>query len=186
MFWIQTLEGFPFDLENPEAGKISPGAISTGLSRLCRYLGHCLSFYSVAQHSILVESLVDDPELKLPALLHDANELYTGFGDVSGPAKQLLKHHFGSWLKNHEQNVNRAIAARFGFDPKLFDDTRIKLADRQVGCAEHRDLMAPCSMHWSQEDGIEPMKARINPLPMKTAEIVFWQRLADLISERNT
>jgi len=47
MFWIQTLEGFPFDLENPEAGKISPGAISTGLSRLCRYLGHCLSFYSV-------------------------------------------------------------------------------------------------------------------------------------------
>ena len=85
MTWIQTLEGYKFDLLKPDTKLITPETIAACLARKCRFGGHCISFHSVAQHSIFVCDLVSNP-LKLPALLHDAHEVYSGFGDVLSPA----------------------------------------------------------------------------------------------------
>ena len=89
MSWIQTLDGGAFYVLQPDVNLINVDTIATCLSKTCRFKGHCRGFYSVAQHSLLVESLVKTPELKLPALLHDAHEVYSGFGDVASPIKKL-------------------------------------------------------------------------------------------------
>lgn len=86
MTWIQTLEGRDFDLLSPDYRHIDPNTLAVCLARTCRFKGHCREFYSVAQHSLLVESLMVDDSLRLPALLHDAHEIYDGFGDIARPA----------------------------------------------------------------------------------------------------
>src|SRR5690242_1952599 len=67
--WIQTYSGVAFDLLAPTPEMISIVDIAHSLSRLCRYTGHVISAnYSVAEHSILVASLLP-PKLKLQGLL---------------------------------------------------------------------------------------------------------------------
>ena len=56
--------------------------IAHGLAYQCRFNGQTSQFYSVAQHSLIVASLVPT-NLRLAALLHDAAELST-------PAEQIL------------------------------------------------------------------------------------------------
>lgn len=83
------------DLERPSPGVIHVEDVAHALSMTCRYAGHCSSFYSVAEHSLLVCSLggtssVLKVEL-LAHLLHDASEAY--LGDVTTPLKLLLPHY---------------------------------------------------------------------------------------------
>lgn len=49
--------------------------IAHGLSNTCRFNGQCNRFYSVAEHSVHVASIVPEP-YKFAALLHDASEAY--------------------------------------------------------------------------------------------------------------
>ncbi len=60
--------------------------IAHSLSQLCRFTGHTRRFYSVADHCLLVSSMLPTPKLMLAGLLHDASEAY--FGDMSGPIKR--------------------------------------------------------------------------------------------------
>lgn len=78
--------------EAPDPGQIWIEDIAHALSMQCRYAGHILHFYSVAQHSIICmfAALRDDllcPTSHLRALLlHDAAEAYTG--DIIRPVKR--------------------------------------------------------------------------------------------------
>lgn len=87
--WIETFTGKKFLLDKPEFCRED---IAHTLSNLCRYNGHCSSFYSVAEHSLLVSALVwhmgGNAYQCLEALLHDATEAY--LSDVPAPFKQLL------------------------------------------------------------------------------------------------
>lgn len=59
------------------------------LSQFCRYGGHCPSFYSVGQHSILVSLLVpQEGDMPFWGLMHDAHEAY--FGDWPKPVKNAV------------------------------------------------------------------------------------------------
>ena len=69
MTWILTQSGQQFDLLRPTAAMIKPVDIAHALSRLCRFNGHTRAHYSVAQHSLIVASLVP-AEQQLAALLH--------------------------------------------------------------------------------------------------------------------
>lgn len=84
MTWILTQSGQQFDLLRPTASMIKPVDIAHALSRLCRFNGHTRAHYSVAQHSLIVASLVP-VEHQLVALLHDAPEAY--IGDMTRPLK---------------------------------------------------------------------------------------------------
>ena len=88
MSWILTNSAKPMSLVRPRADLVTPEDIAHSLGHICRFNGHCKHHYSVAQHSLLVASIVPDED-QLPALLHDAAEAFVG--DMVQPLKQLLK-----------------------------------------------------------------------------------------------
>lgn len=87
--WIETYTGGRFNMNAPSFDR---NDIAHALSLNCRYNGHCRSFYSVAEHSVLVSELVrlkGGTELQqLEALLHDGTEAY--LSDIPAPFKQFL------------------------------------------------------------------------------------------------
>ena len=143
MSWIQTYNNRAFYPEFPNSIKISKETIAVVLSRLARFGGHTKEFYSVAQHSIHVCRLVKTPELKLPALLHDAHEAYTGFGDVCSPVKRYAPKFI-----ELERNIDCVIADKFGFDHNLFYEEEIKHADLVMCSTEKKFLMGPEPIPW--------------------------------------
>lgn len=181
MTWIQTLDGAAFDLLEPDANKINPETIAVALARTCRYKAHCREFYSVAQHSVIVCDLVHSPDLKLPALLHDAHEVYSGFGDVARPAK-LIDQDVRRFLSSHERKVDAVIAERFGFNAALFQHEQIKHADMVALATEQRDIMGPCEREWSKMPDPSPV-IRVEPVGIDEAYRMFAARLYELWGE---
>jgi len=126
---ISTVTGRFFDLLAPDNYEFDIDEIATALSNLCRYTGHVNTFYSVAEHSVLVSRIVPEP-LGLCALLHDASEAF--LGDVSSPLKKLLPDY-----RNIEQGVEQAIARSFGipfpYPPEIKEaDIRVYWAERKT------------------------------------------------------
>lgn len=178
MTWIQTLDGAAFDLLEPAAEKIDPNTIAVCLARTCRFKGHCREFYSVAQHSLLVESLVLDDALRLPALLHDAHECLDGFGDIARPAK-YLNDTVRRFLKEHQRLVNVQIAKRFGINPNYFEHEQIAQADAVALATERRDIMGPCDREWSEMPAPSPVLF-VEPWSIDESYRRFTARLHEL------
>jgi hypothetical protein len=103
--WIQTFTGRQFWPLDPDPDDIDIRDIAHALSMKCRYGGHCIKFYSVAEHSILVSR--NCYKHRMEALLHDAAEAY--LCDLPSPVKP---HIVG--FKGIETAVEAAIAERFG------------------------------------------------------------------------
>jgi hypothetical protein len=59
--------------------------IARSLANQCRWVGHTATWFSVAEHSILVSNLMGG---SIAGLLHDASDFV--FGDIPGP----IKHQF--------------------------------------------------------------------------------------------
>jgi integrase len=68
------------------------GTLARALSKICRYAGACPSFYSVAEHSVMVAdrlwALTKSHRSARAGLLHDAVEILTG--DIPSPTKSLF------------------------------------------------------------------------------------------------
>lgn len=138
--WGLTATGrrfWPLDLR-PE--DISINDIAHSLSNLCRFGGHCLDFYSVAEHSVYV-SYVVPPEHALPGLMHDATEAYVT--DVPRP----LKRGLGAVYEEIEAGAWRAICAAFALPLELPEC--VKHADNAVLMAEKQQIMCSTPHPWS-------------------------------------
>jgi len=83
-----TRSGVLFDLLNPSSEFIVTEDISGGLSRAARWNGGTRNFYSVAEHCCRCFDRAP-VEMRLTALLHDAEEAY--WGDVISTVKSILK-----------------------------------------------------------------------------------------------
>ena len=107
------------------------------LSNICRYAGQINFFYSVAQHSVIVASLMPE-KFQLEALLHDASEAY--LGDLPAPLKHLPAYAF---YRNAEHVAEAAVrvAFRLSEDPEVW--RRISLIDKQLRVNERIALGAP-------------------------------------------
>jgi len=137
--WLQTYTGKMFWPLDPRAEDIAIRDIAGSLSKVCRYGGHCLTFYSVAEHSVWVSRLVAEPELKLTALLHDAAEAYVG--DKVRPLKRSIPQ-----LSEAEEVIAQKIAIKFDLYYPLPD--AIKVADEQMLATEAVQIMAPHPSPW--------------------------------------
>lgn len=130
--WMQTYTGravHPMDLR-PE--DICIEDIAHALSMQCRYNGHSLRFYSVAEHSVLIARHLRERHndvVALEGLLHDATEAY--LADVPRPVKPFLVGY-----REAEARAALAIADAFGLPldmpPAVHDaDNRI-LHDERI------------------------------------------------------
>lgn len=135
MIWFGTASGRLIDLERPQAGDIALPDVARGLSNCCRFAGQLPQFYSVAQHSVLVASLVDPP-FKLQALLHDASEAY--MGDLS---RNLKHHELLNGYRVLEERLQNAIHIRFDIGATgLTGVDTVKTADNLAAIFEHVTL----------------------------------------------
>jgi uncharacterized protein len=119
---LVTHSGRVLDYFFPQSESICIEDIAVGLSREFRFANQTYEAYSVAQHSVLVGSLVP-PVLALEALLHDATEAY--MKDIPAPLKKKLKDY-----QIIENNLMQVIAATFQI--KYPFPEKIKIADHEA------------------------------------------------------
>jgi hypothetical protein len=176
MTWIQTYSGVQFWPLQPRAEDVRLLDIAHALSLTCRFNGHCSTFYSVAQHSVLVAEEVCTRGLFLDsppkvrengiraALLHDAAEAY--LSDVCRPIKPLLVGY-----QEIEKRLSTVIleALSVWVSPEL--ELIIKYRDNVLLATEARDLMGPHPAAWVELP--PPMKATIQPWSPAEAEARF-------------
>ncbi|TLX65102.1 phosphohydrolase [Stutzerimonas nosocomialis] len=172
MSWILTYSGVRFDLRMPTAAMIRPIDIAHALSHVARFNGHTAVHYSVAQHSLLVCDLVQDPALKLQALLHDATEAYVG--DMVRPLKEVLPEY-----RQVEARIWQAVCEHFGLEEQLAPE--VKHADLVALATERRDLMPADPVEWPCLQGIEPHPEKLLALPSWTIRDRYFQRLLELM-----
>lgn len=164
--YVSTYCGNRFYPLRPEIDQVSIEDIAHGLAYQCRFNGQTREFYSVAQHSLMVASLVP-PELRMAALLHDAAEAY--LGDMVKPIKVLLPE-----FSALEERVSDIIAAFFGID--FSDYAPIKQADLIALATEKRDLMPHSTESWAYLAAISPRPETIITLSPGEAKHQFLQK----------
>lgn len=169
---IHLSTGELFSILDPDPSMIRPEMLAHSLSHICRWTGHTVSFFSVAQHCVQVSRLVP-PELALTGLLHDASEAF--IGDVSRPLKDIMEELAPGVLRDIEDNLHRAIAARFG---TLFPHPpEIKIADNVALATEKRDIL-DITEEWY---GLpQPEEERILPYGPTSARRAWMARFNEL------
>lgn len=160
--WFYTHSGIKFYMLDPRVEDIDIHDIAHSLSHICRYGGHCPSFYSVARHSYYVALALKEygKELALYGLLHDAAEAY--IGDMIRP----LKYSPGlEAYREAEDKVMAVICEKFGL-PKE-QPSEVKLMDDRIMMAEKRDLIR--HPKWDGYDHIvpHPMKVEYSSSPIR-------------------
>jgi 5'-deoxynucleotidase YfbR-like HD superfamily hydrolase len=171
--FIQTVSGRRINPFAPDLAAIDIGDIAHALANQCRFGGHCLRFYSVAQHSCVVSDITAsrgaDAVEALWALLHDAAEAY--LGDVPHPVKH--NSELGRVYRDAERGVQQAILRRFGLPPTA--PPMIREVDRAVLVTERQVLMAD-AWDWPELDGISAADVTIEPWPPQRAAREFLER----------
>jgi 5'-deoxynucleotidase YfbR-like HD superfamily hydrolase len=128
-----------------------------------------IEYFSVAQHSVLVSSVLPD-KLKLCGLMHDSAEAYVG--DLSSPLKALVMEYISI-----EHVILKKIAEKYVFSYPF--PPEIKLADTQLLLAEKAVLFKD-DMQWREEFCIQRLDIEIVPLPPKEAEKAFLDAFSAL------
>lgn len=123
---IETTGGRYFDFSKISADQVDVRDIARSLSMSVRFRGFINRFYSIAEHALLVRTMVlnaGHPELAHAAQHHDSHEAF--MGDIVTPMK--------NWLNGaHEPLENAldiAIGDAFGIDPLDFHHPVVKEAD---------------------------------------------------------
>jgi hypothetical protein len=170
--YIEVRSGKAFHPLAPVVADIDPEDIAHALSHQCRFSGHTIVHYSVAEHCVRVAGLLrewgEDTSVQLWGLLHDATEAY--LVDVPLP----LKRHpdFIPYLEA-EARLMRAVCLRFGLPQD--QPVPVLRADQVLLATEARDLMPYRPEHWA---GLpqRPLPGAIVPWPAHAAS-VHWLTL---------
>jgi len=140
--FIQTMSGVCMDPMAPSKADFRWADIAHALGNMCRYVGHCSRFYSVAEHSVAVSHQAErvvrerygneycklemyDLYVARWGLIHDASEAY--LSDVSTPVKKLpeMKPY-----RDAEEHLQGMIAQWAGLGPN--EPPEVKEADTQL------------------------------------------------------
>ena len=180
MSWIQTFTGLKVFPLRPDPQVITISDIAHALANKCRFGGHCTSFYSVAQHSVLVSDWLKEEgapiETQMQGLLHDGAEAY--LPDLARPVKKFFYVQVGSSFipfKTIERMIQNAIAQGILREPLGWvEHPMVKLADNVLLATEQRDLMADPPEPW--RPGPEAWGREIVPLAPMDAMRSFVNR----------
>jgi len=172
--WCQVYSGGVFWPLDPRADEVRIEDIAHALSMICRFGGHSKSFYSVAQHSVLVSLICGKDDARW-GLLHDAAEAYVG--DMVRPIKHMPEL---AGYRRAESAILSAIANKF--DLPIFPPQSVVRADNVLLATEARDIMGGqvCPWHLTQE----PLAMKICPVGPEEAECLFLLRFDELGGKR--
>jgi 5'-deoxynucleotidase YfbR-like HD superfamily hydrolase len=189
--WQRMLSGRRLDLLDPSPLDVEIDDIAHGLARVARWNGQTKGahIFSVAQHSLLVETLARAKVPRLDAagrraiLLHDAPEYV--IGDMISPFKAVI----GDSYKAVERRLLAAIHLRFALPARLPErlTTLIKAADRGAAYLEATRLAgfeeAEARRFFGQPPKYSAAIERdyLTPWPAGTAESRFRERLERLM-----
>lgn len=119
MDWIETYTGKKFFPLDPRPDDVCIEDIAHSLAMQCRFNGHCKTFYSVAEHSVLVSKMLSTTgygrTTQLYGLLHDAAEAY--ICDLPRPLKNLI----GSY-RPVEKKIQSTVWEAFNLPAPTEDD----------------------------------------------------------------
>jgi hypothetical protein len=167
---MQTITGRAFYPLDPRVDNVDPVDIAHALAMLCRYGGHVSSFYSVAEHCVLM-SLAVSPENALWALLHDATEAY--MGDLIRPLKRALPAYAEA-----EDRLMVVICERFGLGPVC--PAEVKEADNRILRDERDALKSPPPMPWVSLENVPALGVPIGGWDPEYAKRRYLDRLDEL------
>ncbi|MEM1197792.1 MAG: HD family hydrolase [Pseudomonadota bacterium] len=189
--WQRMLSGRRLDLLDPSPLDIEIEDIAHGLARVARWNGQTKGrhAYSVAEHSLLVETLAShfkpdlDRRWRLAALLHDAPEYV--IGDMISPFKAAL----GIDYKAFEAKLMAAIHVRFSLPAELPQtiSALIKRADRVSAFLEATQLagfeQAEAAKFFGRPRGLSgfpQQNLELKPLPAEEAGKRFVAKFRQL------
>ena len=93
--FMQTFSGRKFWPLDARVEDVEITDIAHSLSMQCRYAGHCIRFYSVAEHSVIIAQWLLDQgygaDVALCGLLHDSTEAY--LVDLPRPVKADMQRY---------------------------------------------------------------------------------------------
>lgn len=168
-----TYTGTRFEITDPKPEQVNIMDIARALSHQCRYNGHIVKFYSVAEHCVRVSRLLPH-EFKLWGLLHDAAEAYVG--DLTRPIRQLVPD-----FDKVEDMALKAVCKRFGLRLPVPDE--VWVADDAMLVAERRDLLVGNGDRWSYTADPSSVSA-ITPMTSDEAMMRFLQEFNVLTEGR--
>jgi hypothetical protein len=168
--WMQTFTGRQFWPLDPRSDEVVIEDIANSLAMQCRFGGHCLSFYSVAEHSVLLSRLVA-PEHAMWALLHDGSEAYCT--DVPRPLKRFLAGYAAV-----EAAIMAAICERFGLPFEMPEE--VKIADTRILSDEAAQIMATPPVPWSTQQ--TPFGVRLHCWSPARASNEFLDRFREIFN----
>jgi 5'-deoxynucleotidase YfbR-like HD superfamily hydrolase len=192
--WQRMLSGRRLDLLDPSPMDVEIADIAHGLARVARWNGQTYGShaFSVAQHSLLVEQIVErtvksaSPALLLTALLHDAPEYV--IGDMISPFKQAIG---AGGYRAVENRLQAAINLRFGLAGNTPANTKktIKKADYVAAFYEATRLAGfdteEAATYFGRPDNITPDGLVLDPMSTDEAQSAFLLRFETLASQFN-
>lgn len=189
--WQRMLSGRRLDLLDPTPMDIEIDDIAHGLAFVARWNGQTRGdfAYSVAEHSLLVETLYGRIEPRAPAkwrlaaLLHDAPEYV--IGDMISPVKAAVGPSYGAL----DERLTGAIHLRFGLPAALPKSVKrqIKRADKISAWMEATQIAgfseAEATRFFGRFDaGLTEGLDIVLRAPVQTRN-AFTERLAALLEE---
>ena len=174
--WLQTFTGlrfFPLDIQ---AQDIVIEDIAHALSMLCRYNGHTLRFYSVAEHCVLMLQHVrrrggQTTRFLRSVLMHDAAEAY--LGDYPHAMKLILPE-----VKELEKKIEAVIVKKFDLDVRYAAAKGIKMLDRRI-IRNERDALMPGTHPWVADE-YTPLDVKVQGLIPAAAERAFLSAFSEV------
>lgn len=174
MNWIQTYTGQKFNLMEPDPETVNIEDIAHALSMQCRFNGHLVPFYSIAEHCWHMSYQVS-AALAVHALMHDASEAYVC--DVPRPLKDILQPAYGE----REDAVQKAIYKAFSLPGRTPEERAvIKVADDRMLITERNQLFGPSPHTYHWEVKMPPYDLKLRALRPEIAEELFLGRWAQL------
>lgn len=154
--FLQTYSGklFVFDAPTPEM--IDVYDIAHALGNICRYNGHCHTYFSVAEHSVLLAAEFqrrhpDHPTVARAFLLHDAAEAY--LCDLPRPIKYAVTGY-----REAEAVIESMIYRKFEVPDPL--PSIVKDWDHRICVDEKAQLMNYTNHKWGIDD-FEPLGIKL-------------------------
>lgn len=173
--WMQTFSGRRFWPLDPRADEVCIEDIAHSLSLQCRYAGHCLRPYSVAEHSVHIARWLQnegwDAHTSLWGLLHDAGEAYVL--DMVRPLKRSFPE-----FRAIERRVMAAVCERFSLYP--IEPEAVTDADNRILADEKRQNMA-AGLTWVT-DSLEPLGVPLRFWTAAEAEFQFRSTFDALVT----